>query len=71
MLRSGVVQLLLHRRCGDFDGKRLTLSMMLGDILHFWRYIGAVDANIVHNNSGPLGAQYDKGGEGIHHHSLI
>jgi hypothetical protein len=49
---------------GDYEGKRLTPSMMMGDILHFWRYIGPVDANIVHKNSGPLGALYDKGGEG-------
>lgn len=49
---------------GDYEGKRLTPSMMLGDILHFWRYIGPVDANTVHENSGPLGAMYDKGGEG-------
>lgn len=53
-----------HRFYGDYDGKRLIPSMILGDILHFWRYIGAVDADIVHQNSGPLGALYDKGGEG-------
>jgi hypothetical protein len=53
-----------NRFYGDYEGKRLTPSMMMGDILHFWRYIGAVDENIVHKNSGALGALYDKGGEG-------
>jgi len=53
-----------NRFYGDYDGKRLIPSVMLGDILHFWRYIGAVDADAVHKNSGPLGALYDKGGEG-------
>ena len=53
-----------NRFYGDYEGKRLIPSMMLADIVHFWRYIGAVDENIVHANSGPLGDLYDKGGEG-------
>lgn len=53
-----------HRFYGDYEGKRQVPSMMLGDILHFWRYIGAVDVNRVHENSGVLGGLYDKGGEG-------
>jgi len=49
---------------GDYEGKRLTPSMMLVDLDHFWKYMVAVDEKAVHANGGALGDLYDTGGEG-------
>ncbi len=49
---------------GDYDEERLVPSVLLADGSNFWKYIGAVDEQKVHEYSGPLGDLYDKGGEG-------
>ena len=49
---------------GDYDDERLIPKKILADGNNFWKYIGAVDAEKIHELSGPLGELYDEGGEG-------
>ncbi len=49
---------------GDYQGTRLVPHRLLADGNNFWKYIGAIDEQKVHNYSGPLGDLYDEGGEG-------
>lgn len=49
---------------GDYDEKRLMPAVLLADGNNFWKYIGAIDEQKVHEYAGPLGNLYDKGGEG-------
>jgi len=49
---------------GDFDGERLIPAKILADGNNFWKYIGAINVEKVHELSGPLGDLYDEGGEG-------
>lgn len=43
---------------GGFEGERLIPSMLLIDVVHFWKYIGAVDEKVAYQNSGHLGFLY-------------
>jgi hypothetical protein len=49
---------------GDYDGERLIPGMLLADGSNFWKYIGVIPEDTIHNYSGPLGRLYDDGGEG-------
>lgn len=53
-----------RRFYGDYEGQRWIPSVLLVDIDHFWKYMGAIDVKTVHKYAGPLGDLYDSGGEG-------